>query len=145
MIELFLRIFGIKRKPKRDFPKWCSAECHGALNEAIAIIKKVGVHKVLDADIQVKFVKGEKRFGNDWAWWVKTVDYVGYVLGLCSGKLIEIGIDPNRMTDPSAVNKPTLVHEFVHRLIGAHHWHHPAYDGLVPGWKSAREIVGKFK
>ncbi len=134
-----------RRKPKRDFPSWCKAECHGALNDAIAIIKRVGVHKVLEVDVEVRFVKGEKQFGRDWAWWVDTTDYKGYALGLCWGSLVQIGIDPARQRDPAAVNRETLVHEFVHHLIGLNLGHHPAYDGLVPGWKSAREIVGKFR
>ena len=145
MIALFLRIFGVKPKPKRDFTKWCQAECHGALNEAKAIIRRVGVHKPGERDVRVVFVAGTKRFGRDWAWWVDTTDYKGYALGLCSRSLVQIGIDPSRQRDPAAVNRETLVHEFVHHLIGVNLWHHQAYDGLVPGWKSAREIVGKFK
>ena len=126
----------------RPLPKW---QCHGALNAAKDIVKRVCVHKVKDKDIEVRFVAGEKQFGRDWAWWVDTPDYKGYVLGLCHGNLVKIGIDPNRQTDPEAVNTATLVHEDVHHLIGNQEWHHPAYDGLVPGWKSAREIVGKFR
>ncbi len=146
MITLFLRIFGIKRKPKRDFPAWCKAECHGALNEAEAIIKRVGKHDAKPRDAKVRFVKGEKKFRQGWAWRVDTPDYKGYALGLCSGSLVEVGIDPARQTDPAAINKDTLLHEFVHHwLSGRNIWHDPAYDGLVPGWKSSREIVGKFK
>jgi hypothetical protein len=146
MKALFLRLFGIKPKPKRDFPAFARSQCHGAMNEAKAIIKRVGKHRPVAKDAKVVFVAGQKRFGRDWAWWVDTPDYRGYVLGLCSGRLIQVGIDPARQTDPAAVNVDTLLHEFVHHwLSGSNIWHDPAYDGLVPGWKSAREIVGKFK
>jgi len=141
-----MRLF--KRKPKRNFPKFAESQCHGALNEAEAIIRRLGQHKVTAADVTVRFVPGTRKFGRDWAWHVEGKNYTGYVLGLCSGNgnTVQIGIDPARQTDPAAVNRETLIHEFAHHWLSRHNFsHHPAYDGLIPGWKSAREIVGKLK
>jgi hypothetical protein len=141
MMKWLKRLF--RRKPKRDFPTFASAQCHGALNEAVGIVKKVGKHKILKRDLKVRFRAGEKQFGLNWAYKVDARDYKGYALGMCYGELVEVGIDPARQTDPAAVRVPTLVHEFVHHLTGA--WHDPCYDGLVPGWRSSRESVGKFR
>jgi len=138
--------------PKRDFPAWCAPQCHGALNEAIAIIEKIGVHKIPNRpSLRVVFVPGQQKFKGGWGWWVPEPSWPNggeWVGGLTSGngRLIQMVIDPARSTDPRAVHWPSLVHEMVHYLLIVNGYggeHLAVYDGVVPGWKAARQIMGK--
>ncbi len=137
--------------PRRDFPDWCAAECHGALNEAIAIIERVGVHKIKAHSVKVAFVPGQQKFKGGWGWWVAEASWPNggeWVAGLTSGDgyLIQLVIDPNRATDLAAVHWPSLVHEFIHHLLISNGYggdHLAVYDGVVPGWQAARRIMGK--
>lgn len=136
------------QKAKRDFPAWANQQCYGALNESAAIIKRVGVHKVSPRSIKVEFIPGTKRSGNQWAWYVSEPSWPGggmYVLGVCYGNRVQVGIDPKRANDPAAINMLTLIHELVHHWlmsngIGGNHF--PQYDNYVEGWGYARGVVG---
>lgn len=141
------------RPPVRDFPAWCAPQCHEALAEAVAIVERVGVHKIKPHSVKVVFVQGERKFDTGWGWWVANPHWPNggeWVGGLTSGTgyLIQMVIDPGRATDPSAVHWPSLVHEFVHHLLirnGYGSEHLSVYDDVVPGWREARQIIGKRK
>ena len=133
---------------KRDIPYWAAAVTHGALNDARGIIEAVGVHSVKPQHLRVEFVPGTRRFGTQWGWYVSEPAWPGggmYVLGVCYGRRVQVGIDPARATDPNAINRGTLVHELVHHWLmtnGHGPVHHTAYDRHVSGWAYSRRVTG---
>jgi hypothetical protein len=136
------------RKANRDFPAWATQQCYGGLNESEAIIKRVGAHRVSPRSVTVEFVPGTKRSGNQWAWYISEPSWPNggmYVLGVCYGNRVQVGIDPKRANDPTAINMSTLIHELTHHWlmsngIGGNHF--PQYDNYVEGWGYSRSVVG---
>ena len=138
-----------RNAPEREFPAWASSECYGALHSAKAKIDAVGKHRIKDHDLRVEFIKGEQMFAGRWAW--KDAETGMWVLGLNTqwGRLVQVAIDPARMTDPNAIDLGTLEHEI------AHHWlvssgynsffHYREYDSLFYNWEHARNVTGKSK
>jgi len=138
-------------KPRYDFPPWCSAECHGALNESRAIIASVDDRLYRRKSLRVEIRAGERKFKDGWGVWVAEPSWPNggeWVGGMTSGngKLIMMVIDPARMGDASALHHGSLVHE------SAHHWfivngygsdHMARFDNVLPGWKEARRIMGQ--
>ena len=152
-LVLFSGCKGVFRdsKPRYDFPSWCSAECHGALNEALALITSVDDRPYRRKSLRVEVRAGERKFKDGWGVWIAEPSWPNggeWVGGLTSGngKLITMVIDPARMGDASALHHGSLVHE------AAHHWqicngygsdHDQKFDGVIPGWAEARRIMGK--
>jgi len=143
--EQFLKLFGWRPKPKRDFPVWCSAMCFGALNDAKRLIESKGI-KLKAHDIRVVVVKNCQRFSGGWGWHESQISH--NVGGLTSpdGILIRIAIDPAQYGNPNALHYGSLVHEM------GHHWtitnglggdHDPRFDDVLPGWREARKSTGR--
>ena len=136
------------RGVRRDIPAWAAPVTHGALNDARGIIEAVGIHSVKPRSLRVEFIPGTRRFGRQWGWYVSHPAYPGggmYVLGVCNGPLVQVGIDPARATDPDAIDHGTLVHELVHHWLmtnGHGPEHHRVYDRHVDGWSYARRVTG---
>lgn len=126
-------------KTKLSFPKAISAKCHGANNDAAAIVKSVLGYLKGGGSIKVITRKGEKKNKNGWSWYdpANKCQVMMLTHGGPNSHTIEIATDPNDVTQgwlPSA-----LVHEFVHchheRSIGAvDHSHDPRYRSKVWGW-----------
>lgn len=135
--------------PKRDFPAWANAQCHGALNAAHDAIASKGAHLSANS-LRVEVIPGQKKFGNQWGWYVAEPSWPDggmYVGGLTSGdgRLVQIVIDPARTTDPTAIQTGSLVHEMAHHwlICNGHGTGHPAlYDDVIPGWAANRAVVG---
>ena len=145
MIELFLRIFGVKPKANRVFPAWCKAKCHGALNEMKAAIRSKAT-KLKDHDVRVTIRTDTQRKAGGWGWFEPLLDmWVGAVT-YPNGKLIEIAIDPSQAGNPNALHYGSLQHEMAHHwlITNGHGGGHPAiYDDVIPGWPEARRKLGQ--
>lgn len=133
---------------KRDIPAWAAPVTHGALNDARGVIAAVGVHTVKPRSLRVEFIPGTRRFGRQWGWYVAHPAWPGggmYVLGVCYGGLVQVGIDPGRATNPGAIDRGTLLHELLHHWLmtnGHGGAHHPAYDRHAEDWSYARRVTG---
>lgn len=142
-------MFDRDRKPKRDFPAWCKNEFHGALNTAREAIESKGT-KLKEHDVRGEVIPGQKRFRDGWGWYQTEPSWPGggmWVGGLTwsGGYLVQLVIDPNRPTDPSALHMGSMIHEMGHHWLDSngHGSGHPAlYDDVLPGWKEARKKVG---
>ena len=53
--------------PNYVFPSWAKSTCYEELYHSRDVIDKVGVHNVKPHSVMVRFVDGEKKFGNNWA------------------------------------------------------------------------------
>lgn len=140
----FLNLF-FKRKPKRAFPKWCSAKCHGALNEMRVAIAGKGT-KLKPHDLRVIVRTDTQRYAGGWGWRDTQLDMAVGAITSPNGKLIEIAIDPAQATNPNALHYGSLQHEMAHHWLisNGHGGDHPAiYDVVIPGWREARKFTGR--
>jgi len=139
------RLFGKKRKPKRDFPPWCKALCYGALNEARAAIESKGT-RLKEHSITVRVRTDTQLREGGWGWFVPVLDLWAGALTSPDGGLVEIAIDPAQVGNPNALHVGSLMHDIGHHwLITNNHGggHDALYDDVLPGWKEARAFWGK--
>jgi len=135
----FLRIFGIRRKARREFPSWAKGVCKDSLARAKAAIESKGI-KLKDHDLKVIFREA--------SWWVAEPSWTGggaFVNALTHGDGATIECTCRQIGDPGTIDRGSLIHEMGHHWLitnrrGGHH--DPRFDDVLPGWKQARQITG---
>jgi len=129
-----------KRKAKRVFPAWAKDFCQRELEHMRAVLSSKGL-KLKDADLTVIFHKD--------SWYVAEPSWKGggaQVNALTHGNGKTIECSCREIGNAGTIHVGSLSHEM------AHHWlitnglggnHDPKFDDVVPGWREARQFIGK--
>jgi hypothetical protein len=130
---------GCGKSIKYNFPEDIKYQCHGAKNEAKAKLESVGLSIKEKNDCTVLKVKGQKKINGIWAWYDTT--WKMYVAGLCDGKNVWIGVNPQTGDEIWIAG---LVHEFGHFWLISNYndWgHNPQYAHLFVNWADPRHTL----
>ena len=122
-----------------DFPSDISNEVYYAKNQAKEAIESKGTELKPVWDCKLTKHPGEKKFGQMWCW--MSPELKQYVGGLCWGKRIEVGCNPQTGGE---VWYEVEKHEFGHYWLMSnyHDWGHNAkYSDCFMNWRDLRDQV----
>lgn len=129
----------VSNKPTFVYPSDINAMCFGARNEAHRRIETIGTKVSEKHDLHLYKHPGERKFGDNWAWYDN--NWKAWVCGLFySNYKIELACNPSTSGE---INQEVNIHEHGHYYLYGNFGdmsHNPKYTSLFYNWRDPKGI-----
>jgi hypothetical protein len=124
-----------KKEITYNYPDDLKDQFSIGFNGAKYCIEQQGTPLTVKSSIELRKHKGTKKFKEGWGWYDPNNNF--YVLGLCHGDVIEVGVNP---ATGGEANQAVILHEFGHYWLMSNYNirnHDPRFTKCFYNWNDA--------